>query len=58
MKIYALYKGDQLLATGTIIQIAYKMGVKPRTIKFYGTPTWKKRMKRKDCRELIEIEGD
>ena len=54
MKIYALYKGDELLATGTIVQIAYKMGVSIKTIKFYGTPTYKKRNK-KNFRELVEI---
>ena len=56
MKIYALYKGEELLATGTIIQIAYKMGVKPRTIQFYKTPTYKKRRKNgKKYRELVKL---
>ena len=54
-KIYALYKGEELLATGTIIQIAYKMGVKPRTIYFYKTPVYLKRRKGNNYRELIEI---
>ena len=53
-KIYALYKGEELLATGAIIQIAYKLGVKPRTIKFYGTPTYQKRTI-KNYRELVEL---
>ena len=55
MKIYALYKGEQLLATGTLIQIAYKMGVKLRTIQFYKTPTYKKRNKGNNYRELVEL---
>ena len=56
MKIYALYKGEKLLATGTIIQIAYQMGVKYRTIQFYNTPSYKKRRaKGKSFRELIEL---
>lgn len=55
-KIYALYKGDELLAQGTIVQIACKMGVKIRTIQFYKTPTYlKRRNKGKNFRELIEI---
>ena len=55
-KIYALYKGEELLATGTPLQIAYKMGVKLRTIKFYKTPTYKKRrINGKNYRELVEI---
>lgn len=56
VKIYALYKGEQLLATGTLLQIAYKMGVKLRTIAFYKTPTYKKRRaKGKNFRELVEL---
>ena len=56
VKIYALYKGEQLLATGTLLQIAYKMGVKLRTIAFYKTPTYKKRReKSKNFRELVEL---
>lgn len=55
-KIYALYKGETLIAFGTILQIAYKTGVKLRTIQFYKTPTYKKRHKNgKSFRELIEI---
>lgn len=56
MKIYALYKGDQLIADGTLLQIAYKTGVKLRTIKFYKTPTYLKRRKNgKNYRELVEL---
>ena len=56
MRIYALYKGEQLLATGTILQIAYKMGVKLRTIQFYKTPTYKNRHKNgKNYRVLVEL---
>lgn len=56
MKQYALYKGEQLLATGNISQIANKMGVKYRTIAFYKTPTYlKRRQKGKNYRELIRL---
>lgn len=44
-KEYALYKGDEILAIGTIEEIAKKMKVDYRTIKFYTTKTWKKRSK-------------
>ena len=55
-KIYALYKGDKLLADGTLLQIAHKMGVKLKTIKFYKTPTYLKRRKNsKNYRELVEL---
>lgn len=55
-KIYALYKGETLIASGTMVQIAYKTGVKLRTIQFYKTPTYKKRRKSgKNFRELVEL---
>ena len=43
--MYALYKGEELIAMGTLLQIAFKTGVKLRTIQFYKTPTYKKRCK-------------
>ena len=55
MKLYALYKGEELLATGTLLQIAYKTGVKLKTIRFYKTPAYKKRSKGKNYRELVEL---
>lgn len=56
IKNYALYKGEELLAEGTIIQIAYKMNVKVRTIQFYKTPTYKKRCKNSlNRKELVEL---
>ena len=45
MKEYALYKGEECLAIGTIKEIAEQMNVKIRTIQFYTTPTYKKRCK-------------
>ena len=54
--IYALYKREELIATGTLLQIAYKTGVKLRTIQFYKTPTYKKRCEgKKNRRELVKI---
>ena len=54
--MYALYKGEECLAIGTLLQIAYKTGVKLKTIQFYKTPTYKKRCKNsKNRRELVKI---
>ena len=56
MKEYALYKGEECLAIGTIKEIAKKMNVKERTIYFYTMPTYKKRCKKsKNRRELIKV---
>lgn len=41
--IYAMYKGDEYLGEGTIEELAEYFKVKPRTIKFYLTPTYLKR---------------
>lgn len=54
-KIYALYKGEELLSTGTMQEIASDLGVRVSTIKFYKSPVYKKRGKGKNRRELIEI---
>jgi len=55
-KEYALYKGDECLAIGTIEEIAEQVGVKYRTIHFYTTPTYKRRVKKgKNRRELVRI---
>lgn len=56
MKEYAMYKGDDCIAIGTIDEIAKRLNVKVKTIKFYLTPTYKKRVKKsKNRRELIKV---
>lgn len=42
---YALYKGDTYLFGGTIKDLAKYLGVSERTIRFYTTPTYRKRTK-------------
>ncbi|EGT3613202.1 hypothetical protein E5N06_07580 [Clostridium perfringens] len=60
MKVYALYKGEKLLSMGTIFQIAQDLNVQVRTIKYYGTDAYKrklaKRKKSNNSRILIELE--
>lgn len=57
MKEYALYKGEECLAIGTIKEIAKQLKVKERTIYFYTTPTYKKRVKAgKNRREVITLD--
>lgn len=57
MKEYALYKGEKCLAIGTIKEIAIQMKVKAKTIRFYKTPTYKKRCKGSFKRlTLIELD--
>ena len=53
--IYALYKGDSLLAMGTYKELAKKMRVEVNTIKKYGRPSYRKRVSEKG-RRLIRVE--
>lgn len=41
---YAIYKGDDLLIIGTREECAKELDVKPETISFYCTPSYKKRV--------------
>lgn len=49
LKEYAVYKGEDLLVIGNVIECANFLGVKPETIRFYKTPCYQKRIaKRKN----------
>lgn len=39
---YALYRGEKLVATGTVHKIANELGIKVQTIRKYGTPSYKR----------------
>ncbi len=57
VKVYAMYKGDKCLASGTLYQLAKQLNINIQTLRFYLTPTYKKRFeKSKNRRELIRIE--
>lgn len=55
-KEYALYKGEDMLAMGTLDDIAAEMGVKRRTIIYYGTPSYEKRGRGNNKRKLIRLD--
>jgi DNA-binding NarL/FixJ family response regulator len=52
-KIYALYKGETLLADGTVNEIAEKMGVKISTVRYYKTNAYQRRSKHIDKRRVL-----
>lgn len=52
-KIYALYKGDKLLADGTILQIARKMNVKYESIYFMLSDAYKRRCNGSNRRRVL-----
>jgi len=42
----AIYKGDELLATGKINDVARELGVAPGTVYFYTMPVHRRRIKK------------
>lgn len=43
---YAFYKGDELVIIGTVDEIAEKLNIKTRSVRWYSTPSARKRSKR------------
>ena len=56
--IYALYKGDEFIDLGTKQYLANLLKVKPETINFYMSPTYRKRNKKGNNYIVIRIEED
>ena len=53
---YALYKGDEFIDLGTVTELAKRNGLSERTINFYSSPAYLKRIKKKDkCLIVIKI---
>lgn len=52
-KEYALYKGEECLAIGTINELSEKFNVKKKTLLFYQTPAHKKRERKGKLRVLV-----
>ncbi|MGU8449425.1 hypothetical protein V1657_11660 [Clostridium perfringens] len=42
--MYALYKGEELISMGTIFQIAQDLNVQVRTVKYYGSNAYKRKL--------------
>jgi hypothetical protein len=53
---YAVYKGEEIVCVGSLKECAERMGVKKETVKFYTTPTYRRRIaKRKRARNYITV---
>lgn len=44
-RYYAVYRGDGFVTVGKQREVAEELGVKPNTIHFWTTPTYRKRLK-------------
>lgn len=56
---YVLYKGEEIITIGTIEEIAKSEKVKKETVKFYGTRSYRNRLKNrksKKARILIPLD--
>lgn len=48
LKEYALYKGDNFIEIGTAKKLAEIVGISEKSIRFMSTPTYRKRLKKKN----------
>lgn len=55
-KIYAVYKGEEMEASGTLRECAEKLGLAVRTLRFYCTPTHRKRCRGNNHREVFSLD--
>ncbi len=55
-KQYTLYKGDMIIAEGTLIEIAQQTGVSVNTLRQYAAPSYKRRIKGKIYKELVPLD--
>lgn len=53
LKEYALFKGEEILASGTSKEICEKLNISYQTFRHYGTPHYKKRTKEENARRLV-----
>lgn len=44
-QIYAAYRGEENVADGTAEELATKLGVKPKTVRKWATPSYHRRNK-------------
>jgi hypothetical protein len=58
--VYAMYKGEEILAIGTREEICKKMNIKTQTFRYYRTNIYKERLKNrknKNSRIIIRIDN-
>ena len=52
MEEYAMYKGEECLAIGNVYELAKALNVKVDTIRWYSTPTYKRRLQKKNKKRI------
>ncbi|MBZ8125596.1 hypothetical protein [Bacillus thuringiensis] len=55
-KVYAVYKGELLICIGTVQECAKHLGVLPKTLYYYNSSSYKKRVAiRKNARNYLTV---
>lgn len=60
--IYAMYKGEECLSIGTIYQIAKEFNIHVKSVQYYLTPSYKRKVQRRkhgkfeNQRSLVKLE--
>lgn len=62
-QMYAMYKGDEYIMEGTLIQLAVKRNVKLETMYYYLMPAYVRKLERRGQQNgnvirLVSLEGD
>jgi hypothetical protein len=61
-KDYAVYKGDSFICIGTIKECAERLGVKPGTVRYYTSPSYRRKVEKRksplDCLTVFKIDDD
>lgn len=58
MRIYVLYRGDEVVDIGTRREIAERLGVTEKTITQYGCPAYLRRVENKeDVMRVVRVDG-
>lgn len=50
---YAVYDGDTFITLGTAKEVAQELGIKPESVSWLTSPTYKKRVKNSDKRRIV-----
>ena len=56
--MYSIYKGDELIAVGNVIELAEQLNISPTTIYFYASSVQKRRTAGKEKNRRIAIKVD
>ena len=55
-KIFAFYKGDEMITSGTLQEISNKTGLTIATLRFYKSPAHRRRVKGNNHKEVFSLE--